>query len=124
MYYPCRENKGADELRSYCEADLRLCFLAYADCWFSHEAAQMIQGHPQSFSEGFQHSIRVLDRGRWKLENPPCPFSHHHLFDTLTNELLPIILFILFKITKSIIISVFNSIIFLCLKEIKLNPFF
>ena len=27
MYYPSSENKGADQLRSYCEADLRLCFL-------------------------------------------------------------------------------------------------
>ena len=26
MYYPCSENKGTDQLRSYCEADLRLCF--------------------------------------------------------------------------------------------------
>ena len=26
MYYPCSENKGADQLRGYCEADLRLCF--------------------------------------------------------------------------------------------------
>ena len=26
MYYPCSENKGADQLRSNCEADLRLCF--------------------------------------------------------------------------------------------------
>ena len=26
LYYPCRENKGADQLRSYCEADRRLCF--------------------------------------------------------------------------------------------------
>ena len=29
MHYPCSENKGADhsdQLRSYCEADLRLCF--------------------------------------------------------------------------------------------------
>ena len=26
MYYPCSENKGADQLRSYCEADLRLFF--------------------------------------------------------------------------------------------------
>ena len=25
-YYPCSGNKGADQLRSYCEADLRLCF--------------------------------------------------------------------------------------------------
>ena len=24
--YLCGENKGADQLRSYCEADLRLCF--------------------------------------------------------------------------------------------------
>ena len=27
MYYPCSENKGADQLRGYREADLRLCFL-------------------------------------------------------------------------------------------------
>ena len=26
LNYPSSENKGADQLRSYCEADLRLCF--------------------------------------------------------------------------------------------------
>ena len=26
MYYTCSENKGADQLRGYREADLRLCF--------------------------------------------------------------------------------------------------
>ena len=26
LYYPCSENKGADQFRNYCEADLRLCF--------------------------------------------------------------------------------------------------
>ena len=26
MYYPGSKNKGADQLRRYCEADLRLCF--------------------------------------------------------------------------------------------------
>ena len=26
MYYPCSENKGADQLLGYREADLRLCF--------------------------------------------------------------------------------------------------
>ena len=25
LYYPYSENKGADQLRSYCAADLRLC---------------------------------------------------------------------------------------------------
>ena len=35
MYYPCSENKGADQL---------ICafVFAYADCWFSHEAAQLL----------------------------------------------------------------------------------
>ena len=26
QYYMCSKNKGADQFRSYCEADLRLCF--------------------------------------------------------------------------------------------------
>ena len=26
LYYPCSENKGADQLHGYREADLRLCF--------------------------------------------------------------------------------------------------
>ena len=26
MYYPCSENKDADQLRGHREADLRLCF--------------------------------------------------------------------------------------------------
>ena len=26
LHYPCSENKGADQLRGYREADLRLCF--------------------------------------------------------------------------------------------------
>ena len=26
MYYPSSENKGADQLRGYRDADLRLCF--------------------------------------------------------------------------------------------------
>ena len=35
------ENKGADKLRGYREADLRLVF-AYAKSRFSHDAAQMV----------------------------------------------------------------------------------
>ena len=26
LYYQCSGNKGADQLRSYCKADVRLCF--------------------------------------------------------------------------------------------------
>ena len=40
MYYPCSENKDADQLRGYREADL--CFVfAHANCWFSHAQAHM-----------------------------------------------------------------------------------
>ena len=41
MYDPCSENKGADQLRSYCEADLRLCFRICR--LFSHEVAQILE---------------------------------------------------------------------------------
>ena len=39
MYYLCSENKGADQLRSYCEADLHLCI---GEIRFSNDAAHII----------------------------------------------------------------------------------
>ena len=42
MYYPCNENKGADQLRGYREADLRLCFrICKKPDRFSHDEAQL-----------------------------------------------------------------------------------
>ena len=47
LYYPCSKNKGADQIHSYCEADLHLCFrIIYEDCWFSHVAAHMLDKTP------------------------------------------------------------------------------
>ena len=44
MYYPSSENKGADQLRGYREADLRLCFrlcrLLVFPCGGSYSAKQ------------------------------------------------------------------------------------
>ena len=40
LYYPCRENKGADQLCSYCTADLRL-FFRLCRLLVSHAAAQL-----------------------------------------------------------------------------------
>ena len=48
LYYLCSENKGADQLRGYREADLRLVF-AYAKCWFSHDPAQFTLAEPHIF---------------------------------------------------------------------------
>ena len=35
LYYPSSENKGADQLCSYCTADLRLCFCTCKNLVFS-----------------------------------------------------------------------------------------
>ena len=40
LYYLCSEQKGADQLRSDCEADLRLCFSPMQSL-FSHAATQI-----------------------------------------------------------------------------------
>ena len=41
LHYPCSENKGADQLRGYREADLRLCFRIFKK---SHNEAHMKGG--------------------------------------------------------------------------------
>ena len=41
LYYLCSENKGADQLRGYREADLRLCF-RICKSRFSHDEAQLV----------------------------------------------------------------------------------
>ena len=41
LYYSCSENKGADQLRGYSKADLRLCFRLCRLLSF-HAAAHMI----------------------------------------------------------------------------------
>ena len=51
MYYSCIENKGADQLRSYCEADLRLCF-RIGKIRFSHDAAQMVISFREEYPFG------------------------------------------------------------------------
>ena len=42
MYYPCSENKGADQLRGYRESDLPLCFRICKKSRFSHNEAHII----------------------------------------------------------------------------------
>ena len=42
MYYPSSENKGADQLRGYREADLRLCFRICKLLVFSRDGSYII----------------------------------------------------------------------------------
>ena len=52
MYYLSGENKGADQLRSYCEADLRLCFRIGKNLVFSRRGSNGFSLHlfPESSS--------------------------------------------------------------------------
>ena len=70
MYYPCSENKGADQLRSYCEADLRLCFrlckLLVFSCTCSYVIiiilnfdGNMKQRIKSVVSKVFEHGVRT-----------------------------------------------------------------
>ena len=60
LYYLCSENKGADELRGYHEADLRLCFRickkpVFSQCGLSVSAADLQCGQP-SYGTGQKDS--------------------------------------------------------------------
>ena len=41
LYYPCSENKGADQLCSVTAKLLCAFVFANADCWYPNEVAQM-----------------------------------------------------------------------------------
>ena len=43
MYYPCGENKGADQLHGYREADLRLCFRICKKLVFSRRGSYLLE---------------------------------------------------------------------------------
>ena len=57
MYYLCSDNKGADQLRGYREADLRLC-LSICKKRFSHNEAHYINTH-ETFAFLFENIKKV-----------------------------------------------------------------
>ena len=56
MYYPSSENKGADQLRGYREADLRLCF-RLSRLLVSHGAAQIMITNIMNHKRGLTDTI-------------------------------------------------------------------
>ena len=54
LYYPFSENEGADQLRSYCAADLRLCF-RICKSRFSHNEAHITSNFPR-----LSHSLSLF----------------------------------------------------------------
>ena len=60
MHYPCSENKGADQLRGFREADLHL---TYADCCFLMRQLIFYDLHVKSKEEMKTHNLlRIYER--------------------------------------------------------------
>ena len=59
MYYPCSENKGADQIRGYRQADLRLCFRICKNPVFSQRG---------SYFREYIENIRYVDKGIRQME--------------------------------------------------------
>ena len=76
LYYPCSENKGADQLRGYREADLRLCFRICKNPVFSRRGSiNYIPGKNETYYFLFQMmrtstkvwliEVQVLEQSLW-----------------------------------------------------------
>ena len=61
MSYLCSENKGADQLRGYREADLRLCFRICKTLFFTCHGSFVFYGTPdaKALSEARPSAITV-----------------------------------------------------------------
>ena len=57
LYYQCREDKGADQLHDYCEADLRLSFRICKNTVFSRHGSYDVVIHLLSKSRKRCHKI-------------------------------------------------------------------
>ena len=60
MYYPCSENKGADQLRGYREADLRLCFRLCKLLVFSCTGSYIMSSHEKKKNFVFSSPIELV----------------------------------------------------------------
>ena len=59
VYYPCGENKGADQLRVYREADLRLCFRIYKKPVFSRRGSYNVVSYYMIFQDSLLIVIKA-----------------------------------------------------------------
>ena len=75
MYYPCSGNKGADQLRGYREADLRLCFRIGKNPVFSRCGSNDVE-----FSEPFEVTNGVKQALLWHHTVQHDVFCHAHFF--------------------------------------------
>ena len=57
----CSENKGADQLRSYCAADLQLCIRMHKIYSLIHAATQLYFQNGEILNDVYEHSKQIND---------------------------------------------------------------
>ena len=60
LYYPSGGNKGADQLCSYCTADLRLCFRICKLLFFSCEGSYYLSISSKAFIKILQLKVKAM----------------------------------------------------------------
>ena len=70
MYFPYGKNKGADQLRGYREADLRLCFRICKKLVFSQQGSYISElDSPPHLSYIYMMRLLLKDDTGWLLSN-------------------------------------------------------
>ena len=85
MYFLCSENKGADQLRGYREADLRLCFRICKNLVFSRRGSyiHVLLSHIVSYFYVITESLNMRNcvSHSWVI-NPSGLITRNHVFRT------------------------------------------
>ena len=75
MYYPCSENKDADQLRGYREADLRLCFRPCKLLVFSRTGSNCLFAKGNICSIDFAVFLSLICHTNEHLANGSVPYT-------------------------------------------------
>ena len=89
MYYPCSENKGADQLCGYHEADLRLCFGICKKQFFfmtRHIYGYLFQKHLNNLNKITSNLLDIINSAKEEWENDASK-SHKNCTTTKHTDL-------------------------------------
>ena len=82
LYYPCSENKGADQLRGHREADLRLCFHICTKPVFLQWGSYLIKINSLFFLENCSSKSAVSILIRYQFKCASLLFLHRSMVCT------------------------------------------
>ena len=87
MYYPCSENKGADQLRGHREADLRLCFRICKKRFIHDKAHMSVTDYCDNVTTQTLLKTISQEHLRWCLKHMSyIPYSHKKTYNERTKE--------------------------------------